>query len=60
MQDAQSQESEVQTLLNSFVGTSTTTIFIMTCMVGYPTVHVHQLWCLVITYTIRDGSKLDA
>lgn len=48
MQDAQSQESEVQTLLNSFVGTSTTTISITTCMVGYPTVHVHQLWYLVL------------
>lgn len=48
MQDAQSQESEVQTLLNSFVGTSTTTISITTCMVGYPTVHVYQLWYLVL------------
>ena len=49
MQAAQSQESEVQTLLNSFVGISTTTIFIMTMHSMDPTVQIDHLWYLALS-----------
>ena len=60
MQHAQSQESEVQTLLNNFVGISTTTFSIMTMhgRVSYCTSTPFIVFS--VTYTICEGPKLDA